>query len=78
MVQSFVTVVVGGSEPILGTLFSGTGLGIVNSVLSQKYGTLIGKIGMLLVAIVFIRVLPDGFSGLIDKYRLKARKTDEN
>ena len=33
MVQSFVTVVVGGSEPILGTLFSGTGLGIVNSVL---------------------------------------------
>lgn len=77
MVQSFVTVVVGGAEPILGSLMSSAGLGVINSVLSQLYGTLMGKIGMLVVAIVFIRVLPDGFSGLIERHRLKVRKTNE-
>ena len=74
MVQSFVTVVVGGSEPMIGTLLSGSALGVINSTLSQLFGTLIGRLGLLLVAIAFIRVLPDGFSGLVDKYRLKVRR----
>ena len=43
LVESFVTVVVG--------------------------GTVGGRIGILLIAIVSIRILPKGFSGLVDKRR---------
>lgn len=43
LVESFVTVVVG--------------------------GTFVGRIGILLIAIVSIRILPKGFSGLVDKRR---------
>ena len=32
-------------------------------------GTFVGRIGILLIAIVSIRILPKGFSGLVDKRR---------
>lgn len=67
MMQSFVTVIVGGANPLVGTFFSGSVLGIVNSVLSMLFGTFTGRIGLLIVAIVFIRICPTGFSGLVEK-----------
>ena len=67
LVESFVTVVVGGANPLAGTVLAGTGLGIVDGSLSILGGTFVGRIGILLIAIVSIRILPKGFSGLVDK-----------
>ncbi len=69
LVESFVTVVVGGANPLAGTVLAGTGLGIVDGSLSILGGTFVGRIGILLIAIVSIRILPKGFSGLVDKRR---------
>ena len=69
LVESFVAVVVGGANPLAGTVLAGTGLGIVDGSLSILGGTFVGRIGILLIAIVSIRVLPKGFSGLVDKRR---------
>ncbi len=68
--QAFVTVIVGGSNPILGSFLSSALLGIVNSELSGWAGSFAGQIGLLIMAIIFIRICPLGVSGLVD--RLKA------
>ncbi|MFM9279317.1 ABC transporter permease subunit [Paenibacillus jiagnxiensis] len=73
IMQSFVTVIVGGANPLVGTILSGGALSAVNSSLSMLFGTLIGKLGLLLVAIVFIRVFPLGFSGLVERKGLRGR-----
>lgn len=74
MMQSFVTVIVGGRNPLVGTVLSGSVLGIVNSTLSMVFGTFAGRIGLLIVAILFIRICPTGFSGLVDKIRIRGRR----
>ncbi len=71
MTQSFVTVLVGGSDPLVGTILSGAALGIVNGTLSLKLTTFYGRIGILLCAILCIRFLPDGFTGLVNKRKAK-------
>ena len=38
----------------------------------MAYGTFVGRVGLLIVAIIFIRVVPKGFSGLVDSIRKKA------
>lgn len=63
IVQAFITVVVGGSNVLLGTAMSAGALGFINSVLSSYYGQYVGLIGLLLATIVLIRVLPNGISG---------------
>jgi urea ABC transporter permease protein UrtB len=65
LVQSFVTVLVGGSEPLTGTVLASLGLGVVNSVMNINLNTFYGKIGILVAAIIFIRFLPKGFSGVV-------------
>lgn len=76
LMESFVTVIVGGVNPLIGTVASGGTLGVVHSILSYIFGTFIGRVGLLIAAILFIRLWPTGFSGLIDKIRLKVRRTD--
>lgn len=77
LVQSFVTVLVGGADPLLGTVLAGGGLGIVESVLNMKFNTFYGKIGILIMAIIFIRILPNGFSGYYNSVRMKAKLKKE-
>lgn len=67
LMPSFVTVIVGGANPLIGTLLSGGLLGVVNSVLAALWGTFYGRLGLLIVAIVVIRLIPLGFSGLVEK-----------
>lgn len=74
LVESFVTVVVGGANPLAGTILAGTGLGLVEGTLSIFYGTFIGRIGILLIAILTIRVLPNGFSGLVEKRSMRRKR----
>lgn len=77
LVQSFVTVLVGGADPLLGTVLAGGGLGVVESVLNMKFNTFYGKIGILIMAIIFIRILPNGFSGYYNSVRMKAKLKKE-
>ncbi len=71
MMESFVTVIVGGTNPLVGTVLSGGVLGLVRSFLEMNMGTFAGRVGLLVVAILFIRLVPKGFSGLVDNIRKK-------
>jgi len=73
LMPSFVTVIVGGANPLIGTFFSGGVLGVVNSILDAIWGTFYGRLGLLLVAIVVIRLLPFGISGLVEKKLMRGR-----
>ncbi len=72
-IQAFTTVVVGGANPLIGTVLSGGSLGIVNSTVSLSSGQFMGRIAMLIAAIICIRVFPSGFSGLVEKIRKGGR-----
>jgi urea ABC transporter permease protein UrtB len=63
LIESFVTVVVGGANVLLGTAPAGVLLAIVRTALNGWGGQIIGQIGMLLAVIVVIRILPEGLSG---------------
>ncbi len=71
LVESFVTVVTGGSTVLLGTTLAGAVLGTIDAVLSNIYGNFFGQIGLLIAAIVIIRLLPDGLTGLATTIRDK-------
>lgn len=73
MVQSFVTVMCGGANPILGSVISSGALGLVNSTLSVLISAFFGKIGLLLITIIIIRILPTGFTGLLEKNGARRR-----
>lgn len=62
--ESFVTVVVGGASVLSGILVAAGILGIIQTLFSYLFGTVIGKLAMLCAAIIFLRFLPDGMSGV--------------
>ena len=64
LVESFVAVVTGGPTVLLGTTLAGGVLGSINAIFSNLYGTFFGQIALLLTAIIVIRLLPDGLTGL--------------
>ncbi len=74
LVPSFVTVIVGGANPLIGTVLSGGFLGIINSALAFLFGTFIGRVGLLVFTILVIRLLPLGFSGLVEKKQMRGVK----
>lgn len=63
LVESFVTVVVGGANVLLGTAPAGILLAVIRTGLNGWGGQIVGQIGMLLAVIVVIRILPEGVSG---------------
>lgn len=67
IVESFVTVVVGGSNVLLGTAPAGMFLAAVRTLLNASAGQIVGQIGMLVAVIIIIRILPEGVSGLIGR-----------
>lgn len=67
--RAFTVVIVGGADPLVGTLLSSVALGVVYSGLSWIWGTVAGSIGMLIVTMTFIRLFPSGFSGLVQRLR---------
>lgn len=67
VIQSYATVIVGGANPLVGTVLSGGFLGIINGLMTMSAGQFIGRIGLLVAAIICIRVFPKGFSGLVEK-----------
>jgi branched-chain amino acid transport system permease protein len=71
IVEAFVTVIVGGASALVGTPIAAVLLGAINAALGTEYGLYIGRVGLLLTTIIIIRVLPDGISGLLDRWRMR-------
>jgi urea transport system permease protein len=67
--RAFTVIIVGGADPLLGPVLSSIALGTVYSGLNSIWGTLTGTIGLLLVTMFFIRILPQGFTGLLGVIR---------
>ena len=65
VIESFVTVVVGGADVLLGTAPAAVFLAMIRMALNASYGQIIGQIGMLFAVILIIRVLPEGLSSVL-------------
>jgi branched-chain amino acid transport system permease protein len=69
---AFITVVIGGgANPIIGALSSAALLAAISTPLSSVLGTFIGRIGLLVAALVVIRFLPRGLSGYWQELRYR-------
>jgi branched-subunit amino acid ABC-type transport system permease component len=71
---AFITVVIGGGvNPLLGALSSAGFLSVITTPLSSQLGTFAGRIGLMLAALVIIRLMPEGLSFHIMQFRMKRR-----
>jgi urea transport system permease protein len=68
VVESFVTVVIGGANVLMGTAPAGVLLAIVRTTLNAWHGQIVGQIGLLIAVILVIRVLPDGITGWMNRH----------
>jgi branched-subunit amino acid ABC-type transport system permease component len=75
--MAFITVVVGGgANPIVGALGSSALLALVSTPLTMFWGQFIGRAGLLLSALVIIRFMPNGISGLVtERQRLRQNRS---
>lgn len=69
MVESFVTVVVGGADIFLGAAPAAAILAVIRSGMTAWQGQLFGQIGLLIAVIIVIRLLPGGISGWLARVR---------
>ncbi|WP_394337429.1 urea ABC transporter, permease protein UrtB [Halococcoides cellulosivorans] len=70
LVEAFVAVVVGGTSVILGTLLGGGVLAAISATVDNLTGnSFFGRIALLVVAILVLRFLPTGVSGLVESVR---------
>lgn len=67
IVESFVTVVVGGADIFVGAAPAAAILAVIKAALTAAYGQLAGQIGLLIAVIVVIRLLPGGLSAWLKK-----------
>lgn len=61
--KAFITVITGGELPLIGTLLASTIFGVTDGVVSFLSTQVVGEIVVLLVAIVLLRMLPQGITG---------------
>ena len=61
--KSFITVITGGASVIAGTLSSAVILGSMNQLVSFGSNPVIGEIAMLALAVVLLRLMPQGITG---------------
>lgn len=73
LIEAFIAVVVGGPSVIIGTLSAAGLLSVFNAVGSFLAGTFVGQMLMLLVAIVALRMLPDGITGYVKNWQQRRR-----
>lgn len=67
IVESFVTVVVGGSDIFVGAAPAAAILAVVKAAMTAWYGQLFGQIGLLVAVILVIRLLPGGLSARLKR-----------
>lgn len=68
--QSFITVITGGASIIAGTLSSATVLGSISQATTFLAGPVYGDAALLVVALVLLRLLPQGITGRVFKRSL--------
>jgi len=61
--KAFITVITGGAAVISGTLSSSVLFGFVNQLFSFEAGPVVGELAMLGLAIVLLRLMPQGITG---------------
>ena len=61
--KAFITVITGGAAVIAGTLSSSVIFGAVNQIVSFASTPVIGDIAMLVIAIILLRLMPQGITG---------------
>ena len=61
--KSFITVITGGAAVIVGTFTSATFFGAVNQIVSFAANPVVGEIAMLVLAVIFLRLMPRGITG---------------
>lgn len=69
LIEAFVAVVVGGASVLVGTVLASGLLGTVNAAVTNVAGTFMGQVAMLIAAIVAIRLMPDGITGMLADWR---------
>lgn len=69
IVQAFVSVVVGGANVLVGTIPAAMTLSAIQTGLNAWYGQLAGQIGLLITAMLVIRLLPNGVGSLFTRNR---------
>ena len=69
VVESFVTVVVGGADVLTGTASASLVLAIIRAACTAAWGQVFGLIGLLVTVCIVIRLLPEGFSGWLIRRR---------
>jgi len=69
LVEAFVAVVVGGAGVVVGTSLSGLLLGPIDALFSDRIGQFAGRIALLVAAMLALRFLPGGITGVIDDVR---------
>jgi len=69
LVEAFVAVVVGGSSVVMGTSLAGILLGAISAFFSNVYSTFWGRIALLVAAIIAIRLMPNGITGVVENVR---------
>jgi len=75
--MAFITVVVGGgTNPIVGALGSSALLAAVATPLTNWFGTFIGRVGLLIAALLIIRVMPNGISGFVRELHARRRAVE--
>ncbi|WP_225333222.1 urea ABC transporter, permease protein UrtB [Halomicrobium urmianum] len=74
LVEAFVAVVVGGPSVVLGTALSGVVLGAIDAAFSNLYGTFVGRIALLIAAVIALRFLPEGVTGFVERVRTRRRE----
>ncbi len=67
IVESFVTVVVGGADIFVGAAPAAAILAVIRAALTAWYGQLFGQIGLLVAVIVVIRLMPGGLSAFLKR-----------
>ncbi|ELY53181.1 urea ABC transporter, permease protein UrtB [Natronococcus jeotgali] len=69
LIETFVAVVVGGASVLVGTVLASGLLGTVNAAVTNVAGTFMGQVAMLIAAIVAIRLMPEGITGMLADWR---------
>lgn len=62
--DAFITVITGGTAPVLGTLASAGVLGLVSSTVSFLFSSALGGVALLVAALILLRILPTGIASL--------------
>lgn len=65
--KAFITVIVGGHLPLLGTISASALFGTMDGVVSFVWRSVLGEMSVLFVAIVLLRMLPLGITGRINR-----------